>query len=128
MTDRPSDRSRRIVKKLELMGTIFATKPSAREALDALDYDADVQALGECIIDGAEDTGGGLAKDENGVPMAEVVILASEAHYERVAREIIDFSRKHPVEGLNILADFLMLMEHIPYGRTENFKMKAGVD
>ena len=73
-----------------------------------------------------DDMGGGLAKDKTGVP--EDMVLASKAHYERVAREIIDFSRKHPVEGLGILADFIMLMEHIPYGRTCNFKMKAGLD
>ncbi len=81
MTDIPSDGSRRIVKKLERMGTIFATKPSAREALAALDYEADVYALGECITDGVDDTGGGLAKDEKRRSYADARTYRRRKHW-----------------------------------------------
>lgn len=119
MTDVPSNRNHRIVKALGQWCDEWAGTPAARRAMNAFDTMRDFDALAYCITDGLEDVGG--------LDDTEEVVMASEAHYKRLARKIVEYSRLYPEDAPCDLAMLLTLIELVPYGRTYELKRRAGM-
>ena len=115
----PSNGTRRLVKVLGIICEKTAHDPRARRVMRFQDNRRDFDALADCITDGMDDVGG--------LDDSEEVVMASEAHYEKLAREIIEYSRLYPEDAPRDLAKLLPLMELIPYGRTHGLKERAGM-
>ena len=58
MTNVPSNRNHRLVKVLGGLSAKMAHDPRARRIFKAIDYEQDLDALGNCITDGVGVSGG----------------------------------------------------------------------
>ena len=77
-------------------------------------YETDLQHLTECIIAGMSDA----------THMEKGLAKASDAHYERVANELIEFLDLYPENARRALRRLLWLIEYIPGVRQQFFDEK----
>ena len=96
---------------------VQAMTPGLRKEIVLELYETELRALTNCICDGTED-----AHD-----LEKGVVVASPTHYERLARELVEFVLLDPDDARRVLPELLKLMECVPSARKNEFKKKAGI-
>ena len=109
-----SDKNRKTIDALVQRCIEQTREPHGASDTDKALYESELRALTNCICGGAEDASHieqGMAK-------------ASDAHYEQLARELIEFVLLRPHDALRVLPKLIWLMELTGAARTNEYKMK----